>query len=240
MNSREEPSNSDETSTEVKFVVRDPACFFIQASARCNCRVTLEEMVHGSGDQLLEFFTVDGASPPEILTLADEAGGIQVAKLIRETGEGNLFEFEISGPCVGETLADAGAVARSVVADDGVGHVVAYIPPHVDKQPVIARFRERHGGKLASCRSMERSAPEFTRQEFREMIVEQLTDRQFEVLQIAHASGYYNWPRESSAEDCADSLDISQPTFSQHLRTAQAKLLGALFTSLDTRSTTPP
>lgn len=237
MTTQKHPSNPAETSTELEFIIRDHGCFFIRASAECECQVKLEEMVHGSSNQLLEFFTVDDASPNEILTLAHNSDSIEIAKLIRETNDKKLFEFEVSGPCVGETLADAGAVIRNVAADDGVGRVSAYLPPHIDKRPVINRFRDRHGGKLVSCREMNRSAPEFTRQEFRAMIIEQLTDRQFEVLQIAHASGYYAWPRESSAKNCADLLGISQPTFTQHLRMAQAKLLNALFTSIDTKHT---
>lgn len=224
--------HTEQTSTELEFEIHDDTCFFIRASERCECHVKLEEMVHGSDDRLLEFFRIKGIPPDEILAIAEESDAIEVARLIRETDEGCLFEFAISGPCVGETLADAGAVVREVIADNGVGHVVAYVPPHVEKRAVIEQFQERHGGELLACREMNRPAPEFTRQEFREAVVDQLTDRQFEALQTAYASGYYTWPRESTAEDCAEALDIAQPTFTQHLRTAQEKLLLALFETL--------
>ncbi|WP_157837766.1 helix-turn-helix domain-containing protein, partial [Haloferax sp. ATB1] len=36
-------------------------------------------------------------------------------------------------------------------------------------------------------------------------------------------------PRGSTAEDLADSIDISSPTLHQHLRTAQQKLMTAFF-----------
>ncbi|MFB6179449.1 MAG: helix-turn-helix domain-containing protein [Halorientalis sp.] len=41
------------------------------------------------------------------------------------------------------------------------------------------------------------------------------------------SGGYFDWPRDSTAEDIADSLDISSPTLHQHLRHAQRKLLAA-------------
>ncbi|WP_263654209.1 helix-turn-helix domain-containing protein [Halomicrobium urmianum] len=33
------------------------------------------------------------------------------------------------------------------------------------------------------------------------------------------------WPREASGEEVAESLDVSSPTFNQHLRNAQQKRL---------------
>ena len=47
-------------------------------------------------------------------------------------------------------------------------------------------------------------------------------------LETAYYSGFFEWPRERSDEAVADSLDVAPPTFHQHLRTAERKLLAAL------------
>ena len=47
-------------------------------------------------------------------------------------------------------------------------------------------------------------------------------------LEAAYYSGFSEWPRESSGEAVAESLDVSSPTFHQHLRTAERKFLTAL------------
>lgn len=218
-----------ETSIELEFRVHDRALFFVRASSDADCRVSLAEMVHRSDGRLLEYFTVRDTPPDRVLAAAADASAIDDARLIREGDGEALFEFVISGPCVGGTLADAGAVVREVVAESGVGRVVADVPPHADARQVVETVRERHDAELVARRERDRPAPEFTCREFRAKLTDLLTERQLETLRTAYAGGYFAWPRESTAEECAEALGISQPTFAQHLRACQEKLLGALF-----------
>jgi predicted DNA binding protein len=53
-----------------------------------------------------------------------------------------------------------------------------------------------------------------------------LSARQREVFELARQEGYYTWPREISATELAESLDISKATLLEHLRKAEVKLLG--------------
>ncbi|MFB9806395.1 helix-turn-helix domain-containing protein [Haladaptatus pallidirubidus] len=45
----------------------------------------------------------------------------------------------------------------------------------------------------------------------------------------AYRSGYFDWPRESTGEQLAESLDIAAPTLHKHLRLAERKLLSTIF-----------
>jgi len=56
----------------------------------------------------------------------------------------------------------------------------------------------------------------------------QLSERQREVFELAQRGGYYEWPREKSATELASKVDISKTTFLEHLRKAEAKILGEL------------
>jgi predicted DNA binding protein len=56
--------------------------------------------------------------------------------------------------------------------------------------------------------------------------LDDLSERQREVFDLARREGYYTWPRETSAADLAETLDLSKPTLLEHLRKAEAKLLG--------------
>ncbi|SDX76093.1 histidine kinase N-terminal 7TM domain-containing protein [Halobellus clavatus] len=69
-----------------------------------------------------------------------------------------------------------------------------------------------------------------------ETAVDELTDRQREALEVAYRAGYFEWPRESSAEEVAETLDISRPTFQGHLRKAEDALLKHLFDTEESRS----
>ncbi|WP_217350870.1 helix-turn-helix domain-containing protein [Salinadaptatus halalkaliphilus] len=55
---------------------------------------------------------------------------------------------------------------------------------------------------------------------------EVLSARQQEVLKLARSNGYYSYPRETTSRELASKLDISKTTFLEHLRKAEAKLLG--------------
>ncbi|WP_267905122.1 helix-turn-helix domain-containing protein [Halorussus halophilus] len=54
----------------------------------------------------------------------------------------------------------------------------------------------------------------------------ELTERQRSAMETAYYAGFFEWPRDSSGEDVADVLDVSAPTFHQHLRVGERKLLG--------------
>ncbi|WP_044958497.1 helix-turn-helix domain-containing protein, partial [Halarchaeum acidiphilum] len=56
--------------------------------------------------------------------------------------------------------------------------------------------------------------------------VGRLTDRQRAAFEAAYYGGYFEWPRDSTAEELANAMDVSAPTFHQHLRAAERKLLG--------------
>lgn len=62
-----------------------------------------------------------------------------------------------------------------------------------------------------------------------------LTDKQVEALVLAYVEGYYQWPRSSSASDLAGHLGLSSSAFLDHLRHAEAKLIGSVMADLALR-----
>jgi predicted DNA binding protein len=57
---------------------------------------------------------------------------------------------------------------------------------------------------------------------------DRLTPKQEVALEAAHARGYYQWPRDSTAEDIADAFDLSAPTVHYRLRKAHQTVVGSL------------
>lgn len=53
-----------------------------------------------------------------------------------------------------------------------------------------------------------------------------LSERQREAFDLARRRNYYEWPREVSAAELATELGVSKATLLEHLRKAEAKLLG--------------
>jgi hypothetical protein len=56
--------------------------------------------------------------------------------------------------------------------------------------------------------------------------VDRLSSRQREVFRLARARGYYDHPRRTNADALAEELGVSSSTVHEHLRKAEAKLLG--------------
>ncbi|WP_435065343.1 helix-turn-helix domain-containing protein [Halobaculum sp. EA56] len=54
-----------------------------------------------------------------------------------------------------------------------------------------------------------------------------LTERQYEALSLALSRGYYEQPRQTTARELADELDISQPSLSDLLNRAERQLISA-------------
>lgn len=217
------------SSIELELKVSDSDLFFVQASGQASCTVTLVEMVHRSDGRLLEYFTVKGTSPERVLEAAADATAIDDARFIGEEDSEARFEFIVSGPCIAGTLADTGAVIRHVVAVEGVGTVVAVVPPHADVREVVETVRKRFGAELVARRERNQPGPEFGPAQFRAGLADHLTERQLEALRTAYASGYFSWPRESTAEECAEALGVAQPTFTQHIRAGERKLMRGVF-----------
>lgn len=215
---------------EIELRVRDRECFFVRASAQAECSVLLEELIHRADGRLIEFFTVRDASPDRIASLAADEPALSEVRLVEEGPAESLFQFVVEGPCVTATLAENGAIPRAVSAVSGEGHVVADVPPHVDVRTVVESFQENHpDSELLGRHDRPRSTPVRSERGVRATLGDRLTEKQLEVLETAYLSGYFDWPRESSAEECADALGIAQPTFSQHVRAAQHNVFDLLF-----------
>lgn len=59
-------------------------------------------------------------------------------------------------------------------------------------------------------------------------IMPNLTDKQHNAFKIASEKGYYEFPRKTNLHKLAKLTKISRPTFEEHLRKAEIKLLGFL------------
>ncbi len=58
-------------------------------------------------------------------------------------------------------------------------------------------------------------------------LTDDISDRQFEALQTAVKSGYYDSPRKVGVADLAKAMGVDEATYSEHLRKAENKILPA-------------
>ncbi|EMA22378.1 bacterio-opsin activator domain-containing protein [Haloarcula argentinensis] len=216
-----------DTVTELEFHCGDERTFTAGVSEALQCTVELSGVVPVAGQSLLYYLMVEGASADAILSYADDDDGVADARLLEQHSDGVLLEVVVTDtPAL--QLVESGGRIQSVTAIDGVATIAVELPGEADIRPTVNAVTDAYREtSLAAKRETERPAETDTG--FRDRLADTLSDRQETVLQAAYHSGYFEWPRGSTAEELADSLDVSSPTLHNHLRKAQQKVLTAFF-----------
>lgn len=215
--------------SELKFTSQDSHYPFVKASGEESCQIELAEMFPRPNGQYAEFFSVTGADPIRIGAHAAGSDSVE-STILSENNNGGMVEFRVSGECPAFRLTELGALPRKVSGDDGRGCIIAEVPAENSASEIGNRFLAEHPAfELVSKREKSSLAPRFPQSAFKAVLHNHLTDRQQEVIQTAFEEGYYDLPRECTGEDVAERLDIASPTFSEHIRTAERKLISLLF-----------
>ena len=215
-----------DTVVELEFAVHDRDVFFVSASED-GATFDLEGISSQSDGSYLQYYTVTGKAPDWVLERAEGNSSIERARLVNDHDDAVLLEFLITGPSLSITLAEYGASVDSASFAGGSGRIVATLPQTADVRNVVDAVRTSFArSELISKQERERSVQ--TNREFRSSLEDALTDRQKASLETAYYAGYFEWPRDSSGEDVADSLDVAPATFHQHVRGGTRKLVEAL------------
>lgn len=128
---------------------------------------------------------------------------------------------DVDCPC--ECLGQFGCPVHRYVADHGDLTLVFHAESFDQLQAVMGEFRARFDD--VDVQRLLQPPLEGNPQERVFVNRGRLTDRQREVLQAAYERGYFERPKRANATELAADLDISQSTFTEHLVTAQRKIL---------------
>ncbi|WP_256298403.1 bacterio-opsin activator domain-containing protein [Haloarchaeobius salinus] len=212
--------------TELRFTVRDSDAVVVDLSTGPADRVEVTGVVPG-GPGLVLYAVVAGATPDAVSdSLADDER-VERVRYVDDTVDGPVVELALSNSPASR-LVEFDARVESYVAEDGVGSLVATVATDADVRAVVDGLTERYPDSgLGAKETVERTVDPGAG--FSASLRDDLTERQAAVLRAAYHGGYFQWPRESTAEELADSLDVASPTLHNHLRVAQAKLLDAYF-----------
>jgi PAS domain S-box-containing protein len=203
-------------SSDVTEVVFTYSNLFTDLSAEYNCRVVFREGSTTATGELVYRGVVEGLDAE---TVRSAIGGRPDVRSVAPNGPDKCTVRVRGTGRVLEVLTNAGANVRSLVAEGGTSRVTAEVPNDVDVSDLLDRLQEQFNGvSLHSKRSSQRLSPD------RVTTGDALTNRQREVTCTAYELGYYEWPREHTAEEVAEALDVAPSTFHEHLRTAQHKL----------------
>jgi PAS domain S-box-containing protein len=147
-----------------------------------------------------------------------------------EDGE-RRFELRVTEPPVLSTVASVGGTIVEGVVEDGHYHMTVQVPPGDGVRQVLDTVQEAYPDSQMVTRRQTTRDSGVTKQTVLDLS-EELTDRQLASLRAAYHAGFFEWPRDASGEEVAESLEVAAPTFHQHLRKAEQKVFDSLLATL--------
>ncbi|WP_336000023.1 PAS domain S-box protein [Halorientalis halophila] len=213
----------------VTFELDRPDTFFSTVSAELDCTCRLLGSAAAADDERLTYAAISGASPEAVrdIAAAEHVPTPDHLRLVTETDEHAVFEARV-GSSLTAFLYSVGVEPVDVESRAGLTTVDASAPSGFDLRGLTERLDDRFGGVTLAAKRESTSPPD-PAETTCEDLADDLTDRQQAALSAAYFGGYFDWPRDSTAEEVADSLGITSPTLHQHLRHAERKLLAAFF-----------
>lgn len=216
----------------LKLHLEDETSPLVSLSRQLDCRIELEGVNTWTADGLRAFVSIAGVDPAVVDTTL--AGAVTVADH-RRVGErdSEVYEVEFTDATVLGTLLDHGALPRDLTVDAGAMELVVDVSHDIRVRELVDVVRATYPTtELIARKDVTRELR--TAEQLRDDVLGDLTDRQREVLATAHLSGYFEQPRESTGQEIADTLGISQPAVNRHLRVAQRTVFDWLLSGTPT------
>lgn len=217
-----------ETLLELTLRLEGPDDLLSRLAAATGAHVEYEGLGAHAADETLLFFETSGVPAADVRAALDDLVSVASYRLISDADGDCRFEATVAGDVLAAGLVRHGGSPRSMHADGDRLELTVDVPTGTDVREFVDVLGEQYATvELRARRHVERSMG--TRSELVTSLFDVLTDRQLEVLRTAYFAGFFDWPRESTGEEIAEMLGVTQPTVNRHLRIGQQRLLAQLF-----------
>ncbi len=193
--------------------------------------ITLDDAVPVADDEFLVFGTAEGDAIDAVYSLAETIPHWEEVT-VRSSSDPVDFELRLTEPPVLSSVASLGGYVEQAVIEDGTFQMKIHLAPTVDVRRVIDTV-EATFPTVEMLRRRSITRPSDDPQRTQRLLVSDLTDRQSTALGAAYHAGFFEWPRDTSGEEVAESMGVAPPTFHQHLRKAQRKVFDSMFSTAE-------
>ena len=212
---------------ELEFAVDDRDLLFSRLSAGSGSRIEVSGTDYRSDGSIRLYLSATDGDPADLIDLVENDGAVEEVTVIVDHDDECLLEVVVAESILA-SLTEYGAVPKEVVAEDGTARFTVELPYEAEARELFELVEgEYPGTDLLGYHERER--PVETRQDFKAALSDRFTDRQETAIRTAFLGGFFDWPREVDGNELAEAMDISRPTYHQHLRTAERKVLEELF-----------
>ncbi|MDG5759748.1 bacterio-opsin activator domain-containing protein [Natronococcus sp. A-GB1] len=194
-------------------------------------KITFDHTVPIGDDEFLVYGT---ATPDAVETVHDLAAAVDGETDVTVHSEATPpgFEIRMTDPPVLSVVASLSGYIDSASVENGDFRLTIHLAPSVDVHRVVDAVESAYPDAELRCHR-QITRPRDDPRPVQRRLASELTNRQHAVLSAAYYAGFFEWPREKSAAELADSLDIAAPTFHQHLRKGERKVFDSLFSPPD-------
>lgn len=213
--------------TELEVRITDTDVSVVEFVTRTGCRINITEIFSTDNGETRVLATFHNSSPEEIRAFARASPAVDTLNMLSEGDGTHTCEYIITDRCLIANSLNHNVVPQSIRIEDGEARVVLHLPGEKRIREFMEMFTTKYpGAEVVSRRDLEQHLQRIS--EIEAALNERLTDRQLEVLQLAFHSGYFERPRQRTAEEIAATLGVSHPTVSRHLREAERKIFSLL------------
>ena len=217
---------ASDSSTELEIAVRDGVAP-VELARAVGAELEFDRVTLGD-DGVRTTVLVPEESADDLPAAAADRADVREASVVGRSDGTARVGVVFDGDGFFDALLERNVLPRDGTADREGIRLVVELPEPVAAESFAQWLRTRYDDAEPVARH-ELDRPVRSKRRFRTMVESSLTDRQNEVLEAAFHGGFFEWPRERTGQDIADSLGVSQPTVNRHLRAAERKLLTLLF-----------
>ncbi|MFC4439190.1 MULTISPECIES: bacterio-opsin activator domain-containing protein [Natrialbaceae] len=195
--------------------------------------VSFERVVQVDDEQFLEYGITAVETFPNVEELTECIPHWEDVTVLDESAGEVTFELAITSPPMFSVVASHGGYVEAAAIDDGDYTMTIHLPESTDVRAVTEAIRAVYPTATNVARRQVTPSNESIAQ-IQDHLYGALTERQRTVVETAYYAGFFEWPRNSSGEEIAATLGITPATFHEHLRSAQQKIVAAVFDEPDT------
>ncbi|WP_276301768.1 bacterio-opsin activator domain-containing protein [Halorussus lipolyticus] len=216
-----------DTVVELEYRIRKPSSVLHRLASETGATLSVEGDVRSDDGTTLLFAAVEEATPDSVVTTAEEFVGVADAEVIRRTDDGGLVGLRIRDEFVTGVLADHGAVLRHLRATPEGLSLTVDVPDSVTTRSIDQVVSNTYDAAEPVAQRERTRALDTAGRPGR--LIEDLTERQLEVAQMAYHTGFFDADRDVTGREVAEVLDISHTAFYDHINRIERKLFSSLF-----------
>jgi hypothetical protein len=196
-------------------------------TAAIDATLTVDGTVPPDRDQLTCYLNVEGAAPTATADALRTKSAVGTTRVLTDHGTAGRLEVELGAQTPLHTVVSLGATIGNGRFEEGRGRITAELPSssEYDVRRLAETLQRQFAVDAVSTVRHERSPT--TAEQLRTELDDRLTARQTDALRTAYLAGYFESPRDSTAEEVGAALGITGSTLLHHLRAGQRKLLDA-------------